>query len=88
VDKAVISCKGLDMERGITDSNEMEAQIKKLMLASAGTRILAADSTKFDRISFTRIGGLQNLDYLITDKEPVEKWKQVFEKTGINLKYE
>ncbi len=88
VDKAVISCKGLDMERGITDSNEMEAQIKKLMLESASTKILAADSSKFDKISFTRIGGLDNLDYVITDKEPADTWKQVFQSTKISLKYE
>lgn len=88
VDKAVISCKGIDLERGITDSNEMEAQIKKLMLTSAGTRILAADSTKFDRISFTKIGGIENLDYVITDTKPADKWQKVFETAGINLKYE
>ncbi len=78
VDKAIISCKGIDMEKGITDSNEMDAQIKKLMLDSANIKILAADNSKFNKISFTKIGDLADVDILITDSELDDKWKQVF----------
>lgn len=77
VDKAIVSCKGIDMEKGITDSNEMDAHIKKLMLQSANTKILAADSTKFNKISFTKIGDLSDINMMITDSEPDDKWKQV-----------
>lgn len=86
VDKAIISCKGVDLERGITDSNEMEAQIKKLMLHSANTKILAVDNSKFDRISFTKIGGLEDIDMVVTDSTLEDKWMQTFHSMNIEIK--
>ena len=88
VDKAIVSCKGLDLEKGITDSNEMHAETKKTMFASANEKILAIDSTKFDRISFTKIGELKDIDMIITDKDPGEQWRTQFEKMGIECIYE
>ncbi len=87
VDKAIISCKGIDLDKGITDSNEMDAQIKKLMFESANTRILAADNSKFNRISFTKIGDLEDIDIMITDTEPDDKWKQVFNTMQVKTHY-
>ncbi len=87
VDKAIISCKGIDLEKGITDSNEMDAQIKKLMFESANTRILAADNSKFNKISFTKIGDLEDIDIMITDIEPDDKWKQVFNTMQVKTHY-
>lgn len=85
VDKAIISCKGLDIDKGMTDSNEMEAHVKKLMLDSANKRILAADSTKFDKISFTRIGNLSEINMIVTDSEPNEKWFKVADSLNIDI---
>ncbi len=87
VDKAIISCKGIDMEKGITDSNEMDAHIKKLMLESANIKILAADNSKFNKISFTKIGDLTDIDILITDTELDDKWKQVFNTMKVETHY-
>ncbi|WMJ88676.1 DeoR/GlpR family DNA-binding transcription regulator [Anaerocolumna sp. MB42-C2] len=87
VDKAIISCKGIDMEKGITDSNEMDAHIKKLMLESANKKILAADNSKFNKISFTKIGDLTDIDILITDTELDDKWKQVFNTIKVETHY-
>lgn len=77
VDKAIISCKGLDIERGISDSSELEAYIKKLMVASANVKILAADSSKFDKISFTKICDIDEIDTIVTDDEPDLRWKGI-----------
>ncbi|MGB8453554.1 MAG: DeoR/GlpR family DNA-binding transcription regulator [Anaerocolumna sp.] len=87
VDKAIISCKGIDMEKGITDSNEMDAHIKKLMLESANIKILAADNSKFNKISFTKIGDLTDVDIMITDSELDDKWKQVFNSMKVETHY-
>ena len=53
VDKAIVSCKGLDLESGITDYVEQDASSKRMMLRAARERILAADYTKFDTTAFT-----------------------------------
>lgn len=87
VDKTIISCKGLDIEKGITDSNEMEAHVKKLMLDSANIKILAADSTKFDKISFTKICELSEFDMIVTDVNPDQKWEHITNSLNIEIKY-
>jgi DeoR/GlpR family transcriptional regulator of sugar metabolism len=73
-DKAFICCDGIHMINGITDANEQEAEIRSSMFAQAEERILVADSTKFDRTSFKRIGKISEADYLVTDKKLSESW--------------
>ena len=87
VDRAIISCKGLDMEQGITDSNEMFSQVKQTMLKSAKQRILAADYTKFDNIAFSKICGLSSVDMVVTDVRPSEEWMRYFAEKGIECLY-
>ena len=83
VDKAIISCKGIDAAAGMTDSDELHANNKSTMLAAAKERILAIDSSKFDKIAFTEIGTLDDLTMVITDEKPEERWLQIFKDSGI-----
>ena len=87
VDYAILSCKGIDIEKGITDTREPFAQLKKKFLGSAKTVILAVDHTKFDKISFVKLGIIDGVDMVVTDVEPDEKWKNFFESKGIKLYY-
>lgn len=88
VDCAIFSCKGLDTESGVTDSNESDAQIKKMMLKAAKKKILAADHTKFDKISFTQVCELSEFDVIVTDREPDDKWKQSLLSAQVEIVYE
>ena len=87
VDLAVCSCKGLDMEMGITDSNERDAEIKKAFFKAAKRKVLAADSTKFEKISFVQIANLQDVDVVVTDEQPSEAWIQHLSGSGVELMY-
>ena len=87
VDMAIFSCKGIDMDHGVTDSNEKDTEIKKCMLAAAKKRILAVDATKFDRISFTRVCELKDIDVVVTNREPSEKWRQYLKEIHTELKF-
>lgn len=85
VDYAIFSCKGIDMEHGITDANESDAQIKKMISKAAKKKILAADHSKFDRVSFTQVCSLSEIDMVVTDESPAEGWRQEFLNAGIKL---
>lgn len=87
VDKAIISCKGVDVSAGMTDSDELHANNKTTMLAAAKEKILAIDSSKFDKIAFTEIGTLDDLTMVITDEKPEERWLQIFKDSGIKCIY-
>ena len=86
-DKAILSCKGINMDNGITDSNEMFSQVKQTMLKSAKQRILAVDHTKFDNIAFSRICELSAIDMVVTDLRPSEEWMNYFAEKGIRCLY-
>lgn len=84
VDRAIISCRGIDRERGITEASESTALVKKCMLRSARTGILAVDHSKFGLVSFVRIGQLDRGYTIITDIEPPREWLDFFVQRGIN----
>ena len=87
VDTAICSCKGVDTAMGVTDSNEKDSLIKQAMFASAERRILALDSEKFDKKSFVRVCGFRDIDILVTDSTPPEKWISFCEDKKIELVY-
>lgn len=84
-DKVVLSCKGICKKRGIMDSNEMEAEIKKSMMEAASTVILAVDQSKFNKCSSIRFADLSKVDIIVTDKEPPEEWLRYLEDNKIQL---
>lgn len=87
VDLAVCSCKGLDGEKGITDSNEKDAEIKKAFFKAAKKKVLAVDHTKFDKISFVQVGDIGSVDMIVTDTEPPEAWKRNFADADVDVRY-
>lgn len=87
VDTAICSCKGLDMSLGITDSNENDSLIKQAMISSAERRILALDSEKFDKKSFVKVCEVSDIDIIVTDSEPLEKWVGFCHENNIELIY-
>ena len=87
VDKAILSCKGMDMEKGITDANEMFSQVKKAMLRSAKQKILAVDCTKFEKVAFSKICDLEDIDLVVTDIRPSDAWMEYFKDKGIECLY-
>lgn len=87
VDMAICSCKGLDTAIGVTDSNERDAAIKNAMFESAKVKVLAVDSTKFDRASFVKVCDLSAVDMIVTETEPEQKWLNLLAQNDVEIKY-
>ena len=83
VDKVFLSCKGIDLEKGITDGNDETAGVKQNMLKAAGKVYLAVDSTKFEKTALSRICGLSETDVIVTDVKPEKHWLETFDKLGV-----
>lgn len=66
-DVVFFSCRGLDAQRGVTDAADEEAEIKRQMLSTARTRVLLCDSTKLDRVFFSLICPVGDVDYIVLD---------------------
>ena len=87
VDKVFISCKALDREWGIMESQEAFGSTKRVMLNSGRKRILVIDSSKFDQTAFSVCGSVKDIDVVVTDKKPAERWRAYFEEKGVECKY-
>ena len=87
VDKAIVSCKAFDMDRGIMDSNDLFAQAKQTMMNSAKESILAVDHSKFDNMSFSKVTDIHNLTAVVTDQKPSEQWLEFLETHKIKCYY-
>ena len=87
VSLALISCKGVSIEKGVQDTNESEAEVKKAMLAQADEVALLVDSSKFDQSAFVSLIGLDKVNYIITDSRPSDEWVAYCESHEIQLIY-
>ena len=87
VDKVFFSCKALDHELGIMESQEPFGSTKAAMISSGRKKILVVDSTKFDQTAFSIAGKLKDVDIVVTDQCPDKKWLDHFEKLGIGCRY-
>lgn len=87
VDKVIISCKALDQEWGIMESQEAFGSTKRAMMKSGRKKILVIDSTKFDQKAFSVAGSMKEVDMVVTDKRPEDRWRIYFEKLGIECRY-
>ncbi|NLJ86195.1 MAG: DeoR/GlpR transcriptional regulator [Firmicutes bacterium] len=67
VDKVFMSGKGLTPTGGLTDSNELEVELKKAMLAAAKTRVAIIDSSKMGHRAFARIAEVTEFSEIVTD---------------------
>ena len=87
VDWAICSSKGIDMNVGITDSNEKDSEIKRAIFAAANKKILAVDATKFDKISFVHVCNISEIDTVVTDQAPNDRWVEYFKDKDVELVY-
>ena len=78
VDKAFISCKGIDRANGVTDSSEYHSLTKQAMIRSARQTYLCVDSSKFDKTSYVKIADFPALSAVVTNETPDSDWQKFF----------
>ena len=86
-DTLFFSCRSISIDRGLSDVNEEEAELRRVMIKSCKKVALLCDSTKFDNNSFCVIGGFDKIDCIVTDKNPSPQWVDFFKENDIKLFY-
>ncbi|HZG78259.1 MAG TPA: DeoR/GlpR family DNA-binding transcription regulator [Paenibacillus sp.] len=67
VDRLFLSCKGARLDRGLSESNELQALVKQRMIDAADEVVLLADHTKFEVQAFTHVAGWDRVARVVTD---------------------
>lgn len=85
VNKAFISCQGIHASRGIRDSNEMQALVKKKMIEISDETYLLADYSKFGLQAFSKVAPIEEIDLIITDSNTSKEQIQEFEEYRVKI---
>jgi len=84
VGKAFLSVAGIT-DRGYFNSNMMLVESEKAMLAGADQAIVVADSSKFGKVSLSRLCGLHEVAAVVSDSSIQSQWKEHLELAGVEL---
>lgn len=85
VDFAVIGVDGITAKEGLTANLPEEALMASDMIAAAQRTIVVADSSRFGKKSFARIGPIESMQVLITDKEPPADLAQALHEARVEV---
>ena len=83
VDYAVIGVSAIEEDGALLEFDPREVRVSQAMIANARKVILVADSLKFERIAPVRVGHVAEIDYLVTDKKPGEKFLEHCRQGGV-----
>ncbi len=85
VDYGVIGVSGIDEDGTLLDYDYHEVRVAREIIANSRNVFLLADHTKFNRNAMVRIGTLEDVHYLITDKKPNDKFVKIMDVYGVEL---
>jgi DeoR family transcriptional regulator, aga operon transcriptional repressor len=82
---AFIGCNGIDVDRGVTNVNLPETEIKRLILRASQRRVVCADSTKLGQVALAHVCDLDDIDTLITDDRADPDLVAALRDTGLEV---
>jgi DeoR family transcriptional regulator of aga operon len=84
-DRLFLAAASADVERGLSELTLAEAPCKRAMIESASEIILVADSSKFDRVAFARVGPLNVAHKVVTDVGIAPATADAIRRMGVEL---
>jgi DeoR family myo-inositol catabolism operon transcriptional repressor len=87
IDKAFMATTGISIDKGVTNTTYLEAEIKKSVVKISEQIIVMADHTKIDSVAFMRYCNLNEIDCFVTDKRPPLNYVDYFNRNNIELLY-
>jgi DeoR family transcriptional regulator, fructose operon transcriptional repressor len=85
VDSAIIGVGGITAREGLTTTVLEEASMIASMMGAARRTIVLADSSKLGKHSFAQIAGLEAMQILVTDAEPVEELAAALKEAAVQV---
>ncbi|MCP4168217.1 MAG: DeoR/GlpR transcriptional regulator [Chloroflexi bacterium] len=85
-DKGFFSASGLTIERGLTDADIREVEIKRTMVKTSRETIVMLDASKFGQQSFLTFAALRDIDHLVTEDHIPNEYQDAFASHRIQIK--
>lgn len=85
VDYGIIGISGIDADGTLLDFDYREVRAARAIIDNSRMVMLAADHTKFGRNAMVRLGNIEEIDALFTDKEPPTALVEIMSTADVNL---
>lgn len=85
IDRAFLSCRGLDPANGLSEASEDQARLKRRIIERAESTCLLADQSKVGLRSNYFYAKLSEVDTWITDSPPPTKLRKTLTSLGLQL---
>ena len=85
IKKAFVSCKGLTIEEGITESTDVQARFKEHLIKGAKELFMLADHEKFGKAALATVAPVTVIHKIITDNGSTEEELNRFRSVGIEV---
>ncbi|KGA98386.1 transcriptional regulator [Alkalihalobacillus alcalophilus ATCC 27647 = CGMCC 1.3604] len=85
IDLMFTSASGFDFEKGLTDFNVYEVELKKEMVKASSKVIALLDYSKFGKSSLVTFATVDEISTIITDGQLSNEYIQLMEKSDIKL---
>lgn len=87
IDTLFFSCQGLERDSGLYAGTEAHAALLKQMMLAARQIVALVDGSKLGRTGVARIGGLGELDCLVTEKfvDPLLEKEMTWHNVGLQI---
>jgi DeoR/GlpR family transcriptional regulator of sugar metabolism len=72
-----LSCGAFNLEQGGTEFREENVAVKRAFLKNSRKHILLCDRSKFDDVLFYNSVAIEELDYIVTDGRPPERYVEI-----------
>lgn len=86
-DKCFVSTSSLDIQHGLIDSSSLECQMHKKILENSKFHYALLDHTKFSSRADYIVAGMTDINTIITDCKPDEKWNALMDEMQIDIYY-
>lgn len=83
--KFFFSCRGVTLSRGLVESTEDDAEIKRAMLECSDSAIFLCDHYKLGKMGVPVVGALSEIDMFITDVRLDSEWSEALEEMDVNV---
>jgi DeoR/GlpR family transcriptional regulator of sugar metabolism len=84
-DVAVLGAAGLSVRHGVSELNDEEAEIQRLMSQHSDTLVVIADSTKLGCTAPVRVIDAERIDTLVTDEGAPPEEVEQFRAAGVHV---
>jgi DeoR/GlpR family transcriptional regulator of sugar metabolism len=85
VQKGIFGARGFTMQEGLTDVNQYEVELKRLMIERSKEVIAVVDSSKWGQVAFATFASVDQINQVISDSSAPEEMVNALRDRGIQV---